>query len=97
MIFDDGIFPEDLGPPKVCLTEDSSEDTTTDPQEDEDDIVDGVVVDAIVCLEQNELSRGRGVELFEGDGCDERAKEGFPQYGTGKVRADFLRSKGKPL
>lgn len=91
MVLDERIFPEEFGPPVVCLTKDASEDASTDAQYDKDKVVDGVIVDTVVCLEEDKFACGCWVELFEGGCCDERAEECFPQYGAWKVRADFLR------
>jgi len=72
------------------LTEDAAEETTGYSEEDEDEVVDGVVVDVVVGLKQHEFPSAVGVEGFEDDGCEERAEESSPEDLARKVGADFL-------
>lgn len=48
MVLDDGVFTKGFRPEKIRLAEDSTEEATDYAEEDEDEIMDGVVVYAIV-------------------------------------------------
>jgi len=72
------------------VAEDATEHAAADTEEDEDDVVEEVVVDAVVCLEQDELARARGVQLLQRRSRNEGAEERPPQNATRKIGADFL-------
>jgi hypothetical protein len=52
--------------------------------------VDEVIINAIVCLEQDQLASSGGVELFECSSSNEGAEERPPEDLSWEVGADFL-------
>jgi hypothetical protein len=52
--------------------------------------VNGIVVNSVTCLKENEFSRAIWVERLENYCCEERAKKCSPEYLPRKVGADFL-------
>jgi hypothetical protein len=93
ILLDPGIFAEESGPVEVCTAKHTTKDTAHDAEEDEDEVLTGLVVDAEVCLKEDQAAGSRGIELLESGRGDERAEKGAPEDLAREVGADFLRGK----
>jgi hypothetical protein len=69
--FEDGVLLDDregaepFTPEEVEFAEETAEDAACDAEEHEDEVVDGLVVCAVVCFEEDEFAGSGWVELFK--------------------------------
>jgi hypothetical protein len=70
VVADDGVFAECFGPHEIGLAKNSAEEAAHDTEKDKDNVMHSIVVDSIIGLKKNELSRAGWIKSFEDDSCE---------------------------